>query len=414
MQTTSLPLIVGAGPVGLGAALFLARQNQPVRIIEMRAAPSVESRALAVNPRTLSILESTGVTAEMLQRGLRIHGVRFYRRGRILGGLNFDGIHPRYPFMLALSQASTERMLERAFNDAGGTVARGMKLVDCRGAGGYVEAVVESTIAGAPGSRETIRSPWMLAADGAHSVARSRMNVDFPGSALDRPWYLMDVPLRTKLPQDFAHVFFLDGGAFVFMIRVVDDTMAGGAALGETAPLWRVMTNRPNPVAVLAYAEGVAGVSPRDRSVAEALPVWQSTFRIAHRVDATLSVGRVFFAGDAAHIHSPLGARGMNLGLEDVWVFAQLFAVGKLDDYDRLRRRVQRSVVRRVEFLSRMASGDSAMFRFIRRFVFPRAIRIDALRAVMLRTVCGLDHELPAIARPEAVTAPGASLHPVG
>jgi 2-polyprenyl-6-methoxyphenol hydroxylase-like FAD-dependent oxidoreductase len=78
-------------------------------------------------------------------------------------------------------------------------------------------------------------------------------------------------------------------------------------------------------------------------------PVWESNFHISHRINATLAKGNVYFAGDAAHIHSPVGARGMNLGLENAWVFAYLVKTNQLHKYDRLRRPVDRQVVRRVE-----------------------------------------------------------------
>src|SRR5262249_47350072 len=89
MSHQGQPVIVGAGPVGLGSALFLARQGRVARVVEMRDEPSQQSRALAVNPRTLDILERTGVTSRMLERGSRIHGVCFYRHGRLSPGLSF-------------------------------------------------------------------------------------------------------------------------------------------------------------------------------------------------------------------------------------------------------------------------------------------------------------------------------------
>ena len=100
-------------------------------------------------------------------------------------------------------------------------------------------------------------------------------------------------------------------------------------------------------------------------------------------------------AGDAAHLHSPIGARGMNLGLEDAWVFAELVRVNRLLDYDRFRRPVDRQVVRRVEFLSRLVSAESGFYRFMRAFVWPIAIQLPFLRARLVRTVTGLDHEVP-------------------
>jgi 2-polyprenyl-6-methoxyphenol hydroxylase-like FAD-dependent oxidoreductase len=371
------PLIVGAGPVGLGAALFLTRQGRVPRVVEMRDEPATESKALAVNPRTLDILEPTGITRQMLELGLPIHGIRFHRRERVMTALSFAGIHPKYPFMLALSQATTERLLARALEAAGGKVERGVKMIACRNLADRVEAVLESS----GGSREVTQCPWLLAADGAHSIARQQLGIDFVGSSFAEPWHLADVPLRTALPTDHAHVFFLDGGAFLFLIRVVDEATKDRP--GE--PVWRVMSNRPEPLFKLVQAEPAGP------------PLWTSSFHVSHRIDATLAAGGVYFAGDAAHIHSPVGARGLNLGLEDAWGFAELVRTNRLAEYDSLRRPVDRRVVRHVEFLSRVASAESWFYQLVRTFLFPLATRLPFVRARMVATVTGLDHELPSL-----------------
>ena len=376
MSHQDQPVIVGAGPVGLGAALFLARQGRIARVVEMRDEPSPESRALAVNPRTLDILEPTGVTSRMLERGSRICGVHFYLHGRIVARLSFTGMHPRYPFMLALSQATSERLLTEALEAAGGEVERGVKMVECRNVPGGAETVLEQT---AGGRREITWCPWLLAADGAWSTARQQVGVAFVGSSFSREWYLADAPLRTELAADHAHVFFLGGGAFYFMIRVVDETL--NDRVGQ--PVWRVMGNRTEPLSQLLEAEPVGP------------PVWTSCFHVSHQIGATLAAGNVYFAGDAAHVHSPIGARGMNLGLEDAWVFTELVRADRLQAYDQLRRPVDQRVVRRVELLSRLVSAESGYTRFLRRFVFPAAVKLPFVRGLMVRTVSGLDHELP-------------------
>jgi 2-polyprenyl-6-methoxyphenol hydroxylase-like FAD-dependent oxidoreductase len=376
MSHQDQPVIVGAGPVGLGAALFLARQGRVARVVEMRDEPSQQSRALAVNPRALDILEPMGVTSRMLERGSRINGVRFYRNGRLIAHLSFAGMHARYPFMLALSQATSERLLAEALEAAGGEVERGLKMVECRNVLGGVEAVLEPT---AGGPREVVRCPWLLAADGARSTARQQLGVEFVGSAFPREWHLADVPLRTELAADHAHVFFLAGGAFSFMIRVVDETLTD--RVGQ--PVWRAMGNRPDPLSRLIQAEPAGP------------PIWTSSFHVSHQIAATLAASHVYLAGDAAHVHSPIGARGMNLGLEDAWVFAELVRTDRLESYDRVRRPVDRRVVRRVELLSRLVTAEAGFTRFMRTFVFPRAVTLPFLRGLMVRTVSGLDHELP-------------------
>ena len=176
MSYPEQPLVAGAGPIGLGTALFLARQGRAPRVVEMRDEPSRQSSALALNPRTLDILGPTGLSRRMLELGLPIRGVRFCRRGRAVAALSFAGIHPNYPFMLALSQATTERLLAQALEAAGGGIERGVKMVECRTLGDRVEVAIEPS---AGGSREVVRSPWLLAADGAHSVARHQLGIDF-------------------------------------------------------------------------------------------------------------------------------------------------------------------------------------------------------------------------------------------
>jgi len=383
MSYLNQPLIVGAGPVGLGAALFLARQGLVPRVVEMRNEPSQQSKALAVNPRTLEILEPTGVTRRMLELGLPMHGVHLHRKGRVIGAISLAGIHPKYPFMLALSQATSEQLLAEGLEAAGGGVERGVKLVDCRTSADRVEVGLEPTDGG---HREVAQCPWLLAADGAHSTVRQQLGIDFPGSSFAEPWYLADAPVRTTLASDRAHAFFLEGGAFLFLIRVIDGTEKDHH--GE--PIWRVIGNRPEPLSQLVQAEQAGP------------PLWTSSFHIGHRLNATLATGSVYFAGDAAHLHSPIGARGMNLGLEDAWVFAQLVLANRLTDYNRLRRPVDRQVVRQVEIFSRIVSGESAFYRFVRGYVFPLAIGLPFLRGRLMKTVSGLDHELPRSLKPAA------------
>jgi 2-polyprenyl-6-methoxyphenol hydroxylase-like FAD-dependent oxidoreductase len=141
--------------------------------------------------------------------------------------------------------------------------------------------------------------------------------------------------------------------------------------------------DRPEPLSQLIQAEPIGP------------PVWTSSFHVSHQIGATLAAGNVYLAGDAAHVHSPIGARGMNLGLEDAWVFAELVRTDRLRAYDQLRRRVDRRVVRRVELLSRQVSAEAGFTRFLRGFVFPRVVTLPFVRGLMVRTVSGLDHDLP-------------------
>ncbi len=368
------PLIVGAGPVGLSAGLFLARQGQKVRIIDRLSAPSRHSKALAVNPRTLELLEPTGVTDRILEDGLAIHGVHVHEGRKVIAQLSFEHIHPKFPFMIALSQASTERLLADALATADARVERSVQLVECRNIEGGAEVALEPM--GESDARDVFTCPWVLAADGAHSTVRERLKVAFDGSSFRHDWYLADAPMRTDLAEDRAHLLFMDDGSFQFMVRVVDKQWDG-----QAAPVWRVIGNRPDPLHRLTHAEPAGE------------PVWTSAFGISHRLATPMMLGAVYFAGDAAHIHSPVGARGMNLGIEDAWVFAELVRTNALLQYERMRRPVDHQVVRRVRQLSRLASGETAVHRLARRTFLPKALRVPMVRSRMLATVTGLDHD---------------------
>ena len=278
--------------------------------------------------------------------------------------------------MLALSQATTERLLAEALEEFGGKVERGIKLVECRNTAGGVEAVLEPS---AGGHRKVVAGPWLLGADGAHSTVRGQLGIDFAGSSMPGEWYLADVPLKTPLAGDQAHIFFLEGGAFLFMIRVVDPALE--SEYGQT--IWRVISARPDPFRYLVTAEQAGP------------PIWESGFRISHRIGSALSAGRVYLAGDAAHIHSPIGARGMNLGIEDAKVFSELALTDRLTEYNRLRRSVDIRVVRRVVIMSRFVASESFVSEFLRMLLFKELIKVPLIRSRFLEIATGLDHPLP-------------------
>lgn len=218
--------------------------------------------------------------------------------------------------MLLLSQAASSTLLAKALEAAGGRIERGVRLADVTPQRYQVDVTLERS----GEERAVMRVPWLLAADGAHSAARHALALPFPGSTFRAAWHLADAPLHTPLSPEYAHVFFMERGAFLFLIRVVDPSPAYQAS----APVWRIMGNRPLPLHWLPLAE------PADA------PLWESSFHIAHRIVRRFAVNGVYFAGDAAHVHSPVGARGMNLGIEDAWVFAQLAAAGQFERYGAL------------------------------------------------------------------------------
>lgn len=362
-------LIAGAGPTGLAAALFLARRGIRPRIVDAAPAPAETSRALAVNPRTLELLEESGVADRILAEGRSLDRVQFYDDWKPIAALDLRSAHPRYR-MTALSQARTEALLTEALEAESVVVERGVALSDIT----RINGEVESRLRRGEGPEEAVSASILFAADGARSRARRCLDLGFEGTAFPEEWLLYDLRLDLGLGLDAGHACFTEDG-LIFLIA-------------PRPGLWRVFGNVADPLSHLPPGTEVGEV------------IWHSTFHIAHRVVSRAVVGRVAFGGDAAHIHSPMGARGMNLGIEDAYVFAACAAdalAGKVDrlaDYGRLRLPIHRDVVRRIELLTRLARGRPGAMAVLRRLVIPMVTALPALARQMRSAITGLDHDI--------------------
>ncbi|MHC2068296.1 FAD-dependent monooxygenase [Bremerella sp. T1] len=357
----------------MAAAALLSRYDIVPRIVDKRAEPSRYSKALAINPRTLELLEKSGLTDKLLALGRKIHGATIHRNGRVIAEIDFEEIEHRFPFMLALSQASTERVLREDLAERGIEIERSLELVESPNlAEGQANLVHVETQA-----NETIEAPWILATDGAHSIARKSVHVPFPGDTYDRAWVLDDIPLATDFAPDRAHIKLQDDG-FLFMLPV----FTGEEKPGEPT-VWRVIGNYPEPLSQLTESTPVG----------ESL--WNSSFHIAHRLVESMNVGKVYFAGDAAHLHSPVGARGMNLGIEDAWVFAELAKRDELALYHQQRWPIDNAIVSRIRTITGYVKAESFIKRTLRNLLAPKMLRWKSVRETMLKTVSGLDHPVP-------------------
>ncbi|MET3653291.1 FAD-dependent oxidoreductase [Dyella japonica] len=363
-------LVVGAGPTGLAAALFLAQRRIPVRIIDTALAPATTSKALAVNSRTLEVLHGTGVDEQIVAEGWPVHGATLHEGGHDVLAFDLPPAGEARPMMTVLPQARTEALLAKALVARGVTVERGVTLESLS----QDLAEVKATLAHADGRTEQVASRLLLGADGARSATRAALSLDFPGSTLPEPWQLWDIAMASSLDATRAHILFEPDG-FIFVLRL-------------SGQVWRVIGNTRDPLATLRRYGTLGQVS------------WASEFHIGHRVAAQTGIGRVALAGDAAHIHSPIGARGMNLGIEDAYVYAHCAAdalagdMGRMNDYATLRHAVHKAVVRRIGALTRMVHGRPPWLRWIRDEVVPVAGHLSFARHLMMRTAGGLDHPL--------------------
>jgi 2-polyprenyl-6-methoxyphenol hydroxylase-like FAD-dependent oxidoreductase len=386
-------LVVGAGPTGLTLAAQLVAMGATCRIVDRQPNRAHESRALAIQPRTLEVLRGLGATQELVARGNDAVWVQLHARGRVvrvrLFGLGLDDT--AYPFLLFVSQAETEQVLLDHLAANGILVERRVELVDFHAD----PDAVTCTLGHADGRTEQVRTRYLVGCDGAGSTVRRGAGIPFQGGAYLQTFALADLEVDGGLDADAAHAFLGQTGLLLFF------------PLGRPAS-WRLLAMhptlqgrrepaRPSLAELQALSDLFAGGRLRLRD-----PVWMTWFRLAHRHAARYQAGPVFLAGDAAHVHSPAGAQGMNTGIQDAWNLSWKLALvargvaseALLDSYDAERRPVGGFVVRFTDRAFAVATSTNPILRAVRTHVVPRvlpvALRLDSALAYGFRTVSQL------------------------
>lgn len=385
-------LVVGAGPTGLALALQLAASGVRARVVDRGADRVHESRALAVQPRTLEVLAPLGATPELVARGNPTVRLRLHTRRRDVAVQLFDlGLaDTAHPYLLFLSQAETERILEERLRAAGGSVERGVELTGLRQVDDGVRVTLRRP--GLPDEAATAR--YVVGCDGAHSTVRHLAGIGFGDGAYRQGFVLADLEAEGLEPGT-AHAF-LTAWGLVFFFPLVHPAswrlIAMRAPAEVTAPD-RAPTRDELQALVDAATGGAVRLGP---------PVWATHFRLHHRAAARYRAGRVFVAGDAAHIHSPAGAQGMNTGIQDAvnlgWKLAQALrrgeAPGLLDSYEAERLPVGRAVLRFTDRAFTVATSAGPIVRLARTravpVLLPLALATPFGRGRAFRTVAEL------------------------
>jgi len=352
-------LIAGGGPTGLTAALELRRFGIPVRIIDEMEGPAATSRAVGIQARTLEEMELRGLADEFVRIGHHATGGDIYGNGKLLVHVDFTRIASRYNFLLLLSQTETDRILREALEAEGTAVEWGVKLA----ALGQTPSGINATLEHTGGSFEEITVPYIIDAEGAHSIIRNTLGLKFKGETLDEIFALGDVHVGGDLPNSDFHIFSSEHGLLgMFPLGGTHFRFVAGNAHNDQS-----LSDPPTLEELQAIYDQRSHIPARLRQ-----STWSSLFRINSRMVETLRVGRIFLAGDAAHIHSPAGAQGMNTGMQDAlnlgWklalVLRNMAPEALLDTYDQDRLPVMRSVLSRTEGLTRMIDGDSILRNF--------------------------------------------------
>jgi 2-polyprenyl-6-methoxyphenol hydroxylase-like FAD-dependent oxidoreductase len=393
-------LIAGAGPTGLALAALLQALDTTVRVIDRQADRVHESRALAIQPRTLEVLAGLGISRTLLERGNEAVQMRLHFGKRVVAARLFDlGVEDTaYPFVLFLSQAETEQALSQHLADRGVIVERRVELTGFTAETEHVTCTLRHL---GPDRTEQVRASYLVGCDGAQSTVRNLAGIGFAGGAYPQTFALGDLEADGDLEPGAVHVYMgADGMLFFFPLG--------------TPATWRILGMRPGRESngTSQHQWEQAEVSLEDlQAIADAFtvgtvrlhdPAWLTTFRLHHRQATRYRAGRVFLAGDAAHVHSPAGAQGMNTGIQDAcnlgWKLAMVTRgvadPSLLDTYHTERWPIGRFVLRFTDRAFTIATSTNPLVGLVRRrfvpLLAPLVLRWSKGRALGFRTISQL------------------------
>ena len=353
--------IVGAGPVGLAAAIELKRRGASPRIIDADAGPNPNSRALAINARTLELLGPCGAAEKLLAAGLKLQKVVFRRNAHGIGKFDMASLPYRYNFLLTLAQHETEMILVKVLQGMGVEVERNLRAEK-------LEVLERPHLTLSNG--EVISPDIVIGADGAHSMVRKALDIGFPGQTDQDTFGLADVEVQ-DWPYDFQTV----------VLTVMDDHLAPFLPLAEG--YGRFITTCADSLKHL----------PADAKVTRV--EWATDFTINYRQAETYQKRSVFIAGDAAHIHSPVGGRGMNLGIEDACWLAWLIDEGREKEFTTLRHPVGADVLKFTHTFTRFVRARGPLQDLVLRFGLPLLSHLPPLQRRFYNMLSAQDTPAP-------------------
>jgi 2-polyprenyl-6-methoxyphenol hydroxylase-like FAD-dependent oxidoreductase len=390
VQSPSIPvLIVGAGPTGLTLAIELARRTIPFRLIDRDARRSETSRAIGTQARTVEVFRIMGIPEAALQPAVWPRALRFAERERTLARIPFDPAPGSEPRLLSMKESDTERVLDERLAQLGGRIEQRTELTAFRIKGDRVVATVVS-----PDGEAQVEARFLVGADGAHSTVRRLAGIGFEGVSYPERFLLADIDIDWELSHDEGHVWIGN-----------DDLVAVIPLPGEHR--YRIIAPLPPEQATREYESeaaiaGAAETLLRQRSGVALRrigdPVWASAFRIHRRQATRYREGPVFLAGDAAHVHSPVGGQGMNTGIQDAfnlgWKLAQavrgIAAPGLLDTYQDERHPIARGVLLGTHLGTRLVLARNPLMEAFREYVIPTAVSVPPVRRRFLAAISQL------------------------
>jgi 2-polyprenyl-6-methoxyphenol hydroxylase-like FAD-dependent oxidoreductase len=379
---TSDVVVVGAGPTGLMLACELALGGTAVKVLEERIDTPNITRAFAVHARTLELLDARGLAEELLPRGVPVREVA------PPGGttLNLGELPTRFGMVLIVPQSGTEHVLQARAEALGVEIVGGAEVV------GLVQDGDGVTVECAGG--DSVRAEYVVGCDGAHSTVRTKLGIDFVGKQYETHILLADVRLTrapgetlTGIPNEKGVVLLVPFGDGWFRAIAWD-------RLREHAPL-------REPVTLEEIRDSFNRIAGHDFGMTEMR--WSSRFLSERRQARHYRNARVFLAGDAAHVHSPLGGQGMNTGIGDAMNLGWKLAAAVhgsappwlLDSYEAERHPVGAEVLRLTDVFNQLVLGHSRARRLLRSAFIGTVTRVPRGRRLLGERLSGIGIAYP-------------------
>jgi 2-polyprenyl-6-methoxyphenol hydroxylase-like FAD-dependent oxidoreductase len=361
-------LICGAGPTGLLLAGQLAMRSVPFRIIDKNEDHTTQSRALVVQARSMEIFGQMDIAEAALRLGEKAKAVNVVANGKRVLHMNVrdigEGLTP-YPYLLMLEQSKTEKILNDFLAHHGHTVERQTELLDFTQDAHAVTATMKQ------GNREeeTLRVDWLVGADGAHSIVRHKLEIPFAGKTYQQSLFVLDCEVNLHFSSDEMYLAFAER-AFAGFFPLTN----GRCRVIGTVP---EDDEGKDTISFEDVAKDFAQRIHMDVSLRN--PDWIALYHSHHRAVSAFRKGRCFLAGDAAHIHSPVGAQGMNTGLQDAFNLAWKLALvsqGKakdalLDTYNDERIPIAQNLVKTTDRVFHLVTSHSPLMKGTRMYVLP-------------------------------------------
>ena len=394
MLTTDV-LIVGAGPTGLTMASLLSRFGIPFLHIERNAEPSIHSKALVIQARTLELLEQLALTERFLEDGEHALALNMVVRGNKRAHIPLSEVGEgltRHPYLFILEQFKTEKLFLSYLEEKKQSPRWQEELLSFR----QDEESITAQIKTAEGKEETIRAKYLIAADGARSTVRNQLQLAFKGGTYENRFYVADVEVVGDIPvapQEVSVCLWRESFLGFFPMKGTPGRFRIVGALPDELQNKEVIEFEDirKEARIMGFAKET-GFDLRDS-------LWHSVYKLHHRHVEQMSVGRAFLLGDAAHIHSPAGGQGMNTGIQDAFNLAwKLAYVLKgwsppklLATYHDERYPVAKALIQTTDRGFSIATSKRALPKFLRMvvapLVFPLVIRFSFLRKRVFRLI---------------------------